>query len=93
MQLKRAHIVLPEELIQEIDLAVGPRGRSAFVVETAQAELRRRRLLSFLRDKRPAWKDEDHPELAQGAGEWVRSLRVGKNPHSAATKVEKKPPQ
>ena len=71
----RAHIVLPEELIEEIDQAVGPRGRSAFLVETARAELRRRRLLSFLSDDQPAWKSQDHPELAAGTGAWVKKIR------------------
>jgi hypothetical protein len=67
----RAHIVLPEDLIEEIDQVVGPRGRSAFLVETARAELRRRRLLTFL----PAWREKDHPELAAGGAAWVKSLR------------------
>jgi hypothetical protein len=71
----RAHIVLPQELIAEIDSLVGPRGRSAFLVETARAELRRRRLLSFLRDDQPAWNEKDHPELALGTGAWVRRVR------------------
>ncbi|NYF78233.1 hypothetical protein HDF17_000520 [Granulicella arctica] len=71
----RAHIVLPQELIEEIDRVVGPRGRSAFLVETAQAELRRRRLLSFLHSKGPVWKDADHPELAAGTATWVRTMR------------------
>jgi hypothetical protein len=75
MGTQRAHIVLPQELIEEIDAVVGPRGRSAFLVETARAEIRRRRLLAFLRDEEPAWKDEDHPELANGAGPWIRQLR------------------
>jgi hypothetical protein len=44
-------------------------------VETARAELRRRRLLTFLRDEQPAWKEKDHPELAEGAGAWVKSVR------------------
>jgi hypothetical protein len=73
---QRAHIVLPEELIEEIDAAVGPRGRSAFLVETARAELRRRRLLAFLNDDQPAWQAEDHPELAAGSAAWVRSIRA-----------------
>jgi len=73
--LQRAHIVLPHELIEEIDSMVGPRGRSAFLVETARAELRRRRLLSFLRDDQAAWDDKDHSELARGPGAWVRALR------------------
>jgi hypothetical protein len=75
MGLQRAHIVLPQELIEEIDSVVGPRGRSAFLVETARAELRRRKLLSFLGDDRPAWIDKDHPELASGADAWVRRVR------------------
>ncbi len=71
----RAHIVLPEALIAEIDAAVGPRGRSAFLVETAQAELRRRRLLSFLRSDEPAWSEKAHPELKGGSTAWVGKLR------------------
>ncbi len=75
MGSQRTHILLPQELIEVIDLVVGPRGRSAFLVETARAELRRRRLLTFLRDDHPAWKEKDHPELARGAEAWVQGLR------------------
>jgi hypothetical protein len=70
-----ARILLPQDLIEEIDSLVGRCGRSAFLVETARAELRRRRLLIFLRDDRPAWNEKDHPELAGEAGAWVRGLR------------------
>src|ERR1700761_5180571 len=75
MGAQRAHIILPEELVREIDSLVGPRGRSAFLVETARAELRRRRLLAFLRDDKPAWAAKDHPELEAGTGAWVRRVR------------------
>jgi hypothetical protein len=75
MGSQRAHIVLPEDLIAEIDSAVGPRGRSAFLVETARAELRRRKLLAFLRSDRPTWQAQDHPELASGTSAWVKNLR------------------
>jgi len=75
MGSQRAHIVLPEDLIDEIDSVVGPRQRSAFLADTARAELRRRRLLAFLRSDEPAWKDEDHPELAAGSASWVRKIR------------------
>jgi hypothetical protein len=75
MGTQRAHVVLPTELIAEIDSAVGPRGRSAFLAETARAELNKRKLLAFLRNDEPAWKDEDHPELKDGTAAWVRSLR------------------
>ena len=73
---RRAHILLPEDLLREIDSLVGPRGRSAFLVETARNEVRRHRLLQFLESKDPAWRDEDHPELADGAGNWVGKLRA-----------------
>jgi hypothetical protein len=76
MATQRTHIVLPAELIKEIDALVGPRGRSAFIAETARKELRKRRLLEFLSRDEPAWKDEDHPEWPNGDSDaWVRSLR------------------
>ncbi len=68
-------MVLPEQLIHEIDALVGARGRSAFLVQTAQAELKRRKLLAFLGNDEPAWREQDHPELAGGAEARVRGLR------------------
>jgi hypothetical protein len=76
MSIKRAHILLPEDLLREIDALVGPRGRSSFLVETARHEVRRQKLLHFLESKDPAWKDRDHPELAEGAAAWVHKLRT-----------------
>lgn len=90
MATQRAHIVLPEDLVAEIDSAVGPRGRSAFLVETARAELRRRNLLSFLRSDIPAWQDQDHPELASGSAAWVSRLRKDSDIRSN-TSVPSKP--
>ncbi|PYV64487.1 MAG: hypothetical protein DMG95_04310 [Acidobacteria bacterium] len=76
MNTVRTHIVLPEDLVRDIDALVGPRGRSAFIVETARDAVRRKRLLQFLRSDEPAWKEENHPELAKGAAAWVRKLRA-----------------
>lgn len=73
---RRAHILLPEDLLRDIDALVGPRGRSAFLVETARNEVRRHRLLQFLESKEPGWRDEKHPELADGSAHWVRKLRA-----------------
>lgn len=76
MATLRTHIVLPAELAKDIDELAGPRGRSAFIVETTAKEVRRRKLLAFLENDEPAWHDENHPELAEmGTAEWVRSLR------------------
>jgi hypothetical protein len=76
MATLRAHIVLPAQLARDIDEIAGPRGRSAFLVETAAKEVRRRKLLAFLQSDEPVWRDENHPELVElGTAGWVRSLR------------------
>jgi hypothetical protein len=80
MATVRAHIVLPEKLANEIDELVGPRGRSAFLVETAEKELKRRRLLAVLESDEPIWLEENHPEIANhGAAAWVHNLRREKS--------------
>jgi hypothetical protein len=81
MATVRAHVVMPEKLAKDIDALVGPRGRSAFLVETAEKEVKRRKLLAFLESEEPAWKEEDHPDIAeQGAAAWVHNLRREKSP-------------
>lgn len=76
MATLRAHVLFPSELLLEIDDLVGPRNRSAFLVEAASAEVKRRRLLAFLRQSEAVWKDENHPDLARmGTAAWVENLR------------------
>jgi hypothetical protein len=87
---QRAHILIPGDLLREIDALVGPRGRSAFLLETARQEVQRRKLLRFLESERPAWKAEDHPELAGGAGAWVRQLRQQSEKHGSDS-VDERP--
>lgn len=72
---QRAHILIPADLLREIDAIVGPRGRTAFLLETAREEVRRRKLLRFLEGDDPAWLEKNHPELKQGSAAWVRKLR------------------
>ena len=76
MATLRTHILLPKELAKDIDEIAGPRGRSAFLVEMAEKEVRRRKLLAFLAQDEPAWRDENHPDLVEmGTADWVHSLR------------------
>ena len=75
MNTKRTHIVLSEQLVKEIDSVVGIRGRSSFLAQAAQKELIRLRQIKALGAVAGAWKDEDHPELKQGAAKWVKKLR------------------
>lgn len=73
----RTHVILPEKLVAQIDALVGQRGRSAFLAEVAEREVRRRRLLELLSRKEPLWDPADHPEIdaAGGAAAWVRKMR------------------
>lgn len=72
---KRTHIVIPEQLAEEIDTLVGKRGRSSFLTEAAWKEVRRLRMLSALEEASGAWKDKDHPELKGGAAKYVEKIR------------------
>ncbi len=76
MSLKRAHVILPEELLREIDRTVGLRGRSRFIADAAATELRRIRQLRALRAAAGSWKSKDHPELARGAARFIRRIRA-----------------
>lgn len=73
---RRTHVVLPDDLLAEVDALVGPRGRSAFLTEVIQREIRRRKLLAAVRDARGSWKTEDHPELEGGSEVFVDGLRA-----------------
>jgi len=76
MSTVRTHIVMPARLAKDIDELVGPRGRSAFLVENAEREVKRRKLLALLESDKPIWKDEDHPDIAEiGTVAWVHNLR------------------
>ena len=73
---RRAHVVLPIEVVAEIDKLVGKRGRSAFLAEVARDEIQRRHQRNALRAAKGAWKDADHPELKDGATAWVSQMRA-----------------
>ncbi|MGD0459977.1 MAG: hypothetical protein ABSC21_19780 [Terriglobia bacterium] len=77
MARQRTHVILPEELLAQIDALVGERKRSAFLSEVAAREVRRRRLLEILNRDAPLWDPADHPDIdeAGGAAAWVRKLR------------------
>src|SRR5258708_20587244 len=72
---RRAHVILPVELVADIDELVGKRGRSAFLTELARREIKFRRQRQALRETAGAWKTEDHPELEAGTGDWIRVVR------------------
>ena len=76
MRRKRAHVILPEDLLIEVDRLAGERGRSAFIVDLVQREVQRRNLIAALREAKGCWKTEDHPELSDGSEAFVDRLRT-----------------
>ena len=72
---RRTHVILPVDVVADIDKLVGKRGRSAFLSEVARDEIQRRQQRNALRAAMGAWKDEDHPELKDGSAAWVRQMR------------------
>jgi len=75
MNTKRTHVVLPADLISQIDTLVGKRKRSRFLADLASREVKRLHLLKALKRAAGSWKDEDHPELKNGAAAWIEQLR------------------
>ena len=61
----RTTISLPESLMSDIDVLVGPRGRSGFLARAARNELKRERLRRALDEARgamvgtPGWRSGD----------------------------------
>jgi len=75
MSTRRTHIIIPEPLVTEIDRLVGKRGRSEFLAQAAEKELRRLQQIRALENVAGTWKDKNHPELKAGAARWVKELR------------------
>jgi hypothetical protein len=61
----KAHLVLPKEILEEVDQIAGKRGRSLFIAEGALEKLERERFLKILEETRGrgAWADKRHPDL------------------------------
>ena len=73
----RTHIVLPDEMVEEIDELVGKRKRSQFVKELIEERLRRERLLKAFDEFAGSLKDANIPgwETPESTVEWVRAIR------------------
>lgn len=59
----KTHIVLPEDLLDEIKKEVGAKKRSDFLAEAAREKLKRLRLDKVLDKAAGLWTDERYPEF------------------------------
>ena len=74
----RMNILLPAGVARDLRDCVPPRKRARFVAEAVERELRRVRLEAALEASAGAWRDEDHPELADGPAidRWIAEGRT-----------------
>jgi metal-responsive CopG/Arc/MetJ family transcriptional regulator len=59
----KAHLVIPQDILEEVDKVAGKRKRSLFVAEATKEKLERERFLKVLDETSGAWTDTNHPEL------------------------------
>jgi metal-responsive CopG/Arc/MetJ family transcriptional regulator len=73
----RAHVVVPEELVREVDQLVGSRKRSQFFADAVREKLARVKLVEAARKAAGSLADVDIPgwESSEAAAAWVRASR------------------
>jgi hypothetical protein len=84
-KLVRTHVLLPSDIVEEIDRRAGPRRRSEYIAALLTEELKRRRrielaesLVGSLTGKGPpAW------ETSESASDWVSELRRASDRYDA----------
>jgi len=75
----KAHLVLPQEILDEVDRVAGKRKRSLFIAEATREKLEREAFRKALGETSGAWTQENHPELAapRSVERYVREQRRG----------------
>ena len=73
----RAHVVMPRELVEEVDALVGHRRRSDFMTEAVREKVLRARRDKVLRETAGALAEADAPDWStpEDVSAWVRKSR------------------
>jgi metal-responsive CopG/Arc/MetJ family transcriptional regulator len=85
----RTHVILPEELVKQIDAQIGKRQRSRFIEEAIKEKLARIDQAKALKKLVGILKDGNIPEYwstPEKTSEWVHNLRY--HPERAEAGVE-----
>jgi metal-responsive CopG/Arc/MetJ family transcriptional regulator len=74
----RTNLLLPKELVEEVDHFAGERGRSRYVAEALRARLKRDRLKEAMEQTAGVLSAEEYPEWStpEKVVEWVRARRA-----------------
>jgi hypothetical protein len=88
LDLMRAHVIVPEELLSEVDDLVGPRRKSEFFVDAARERVAREKLLKAARKLGGSLAHADIPgwETNESSSEWVRSIRQENDDRGSASR-------
>lgn len=86
----RAHVIIPETLLHEVDALVGPRRRSEFFVEAAREKVTREKLRHVAHDLAGSLRKVETPgwETPEAASEWVRQLRQENDERTFSAELE-----
>ena len=73
----KAHLVIPHEVLEEVDKIAGKRKRSLFITEATREKLERELFLRTLEETKGAWTDKNHPDLrtSRDLDHYVREKR------------------
>lgn len=74
----RTNLLLPAQLLDEVDRFAGPRGRSRYVADALRLALKRDRLMDVARATAGTWTAQEYPEFAtpENVVAWVRARRA-----------------
>jgi metal-responsive CopG/Arc/MetJ family transcriptional regulator len=59
----KAHLVIPRDILEEVDQIAGKRKRSLFIAEATREKLQRERFLRTLEETQGVWSNKNHPDL------------------------------
>ena len=73
----RTNLLLPKDLVEQVDHFAGERGRSRYVAEALRARLKRDRLKEAIARTAGVLRAEDYPEweTSEQVVDWVRARR------------------
>ncbi|HET7703174.1 MAG TPA: hypothetical protein VFK35_07230 [Candidatus Limnocylindrales bacterium] len=73
----RTNLLLPKDLVEQVDHFAGERGRSRYVAEALRARLKRDRLKEAIARTAGVLRAEEYPEWAtsEQVVDWVRARR------------------
>jgi metal-responsive CopG/Arc/MetJ family transcriptional regulator len=76
----RTNLLLPRDLVEEVDRIAGPRGRSRFFADAARRRLRQESGLRMVRETAGVLRAEDYPHWAtsEDVVEWITDRRAEK---------------